>query len=118
MADLRGIVGSATFSAYMGLYHGGSGDMTLFEKLRSLMGSLEGLRPYAGSGERRTERHRQPHRWRAADPHLHVEFDPTDPGHRDRRRGWQGHSYRDPTGERPYIPYGVNQVVEVHRDLS
>ena len=35
MGDLRGIVGSATFGAYMALYHGGSGDMTLFEKLRS-----------------------------------------------------------------------------------
>ena len=40
MADLRGVVGSATFGAYMGLYHGGSGDVTLFEKLRALMGSL------------------------------------------------------------------------------
>ena len=41
MGQLRGVIGSKTFAAYMALYHGGSGDVTLFEKLRALMGSLE-----------------------------------------------------------------------------
>ena len=35
MGDLRGIIGSSTFGHYMGLYHGGSGDMAVTRWARS-----------------------------------------------------------------------------------
>ena len=118
MGDLRGIVGSATFGAYMALYHGGSGDVTLFEKLRSLMGSLEvsDRMPAVASGAQKGIVSRtagaQPIRiytWNS----IQLIRD-TVTGAADGKVTVTALQLVSD----PYIPYGVNQVVEVHRDLS
>ena len=40
LGDIRAVVGSRTFAAYMGLFHGGSGDTTLADYLRRELGSF------------------------------------------------------------------------------
>ena len=118
MQDLRAVVGSATHAKYMGLYHGGSGDVTLFEKLRSLMGSLvvSDRMPAVSGGAQKGIVTRN-----AAGQMIRIYT-------------WNAlQMIRDPytaagTGKvsvtafalvsDPFIPHGVNQALEVHRDLS
>ena len=119
MGDLRAVIGSATFAAYMALYHGGSGDMTVFEKLAALMGSLvvSDRMPAVSSGAQKGIVTRNA----GAQP--------------IRIYTWGSlQLIRDPYGSNagagkvtvtatqlvsdPFIPYGVNQAVEINRDLS
>ena len=40
LSDVRAVVGPSTFAAYMGLFHGGSGDVTLADYLMEKLGSF------------------------------------------------------------------------------
>ena len=118
MGDIRGVIGPATFAAYMALYHGGSGDMTVYEKIRSLVGSLvmSDRMPAVASGAQKGLITRN-----AAGRPIRIYT-------------WASLSLiRDPfsgagTGKvtvtavqlvsDPFIPHGVNQVLEINRDLS
>ena len=118
MGDLRGVVGPATFGKFMGEYHGGSGDMTLFEKLRSLMGSLvvSDRMPAVGGGSQKRLVSRnasgQPIRiytWNA----LHLVRDPYSGAGSGKVIMTAIQLVSD-----PFIPHGTSQVVEINRDLS
>ena len=118
MNHLRGVIGSKTFAAYMALYHGGSGDMTLYEKLRGLMGSLEvsDRMPDVASGAQQGIVTRnagmQPIRiytWNS----LQLIRDPYSGAGTGKVTVTAVQLVSD-----PFIPYGTNQVVEVNRDLS
>ena len=118
MSDLRGLVGSATHAAYMALYHGGSGDVTLLEKLRSLMGSLvvSDRMPAVSGGAQKglltknaSGRPIQVFSWES----VQLIRDP----YSGAAEGLTTVTARQLVSS-PFIPHGVNQVVEVHRDLS
>ena len=118
MGDLRGVIGSATFAGYMALYHGGSGDVTLFEKLRALMGSLvvSDRMPSVSSGAQKGMITRnaggQPIRvytWGS----LQLIRDPYSGAGTGKVTVTAVQLVSD-----PFVPFGVNQAVEVNRDLS
>lgn len=118
MMDLRALIGPSTFAAYMALYHGGSGDMTLFEKLRGLMASIvvSDRMPAVSGGAQKALLTRN------------AGMEPI------RIYTWDAMQLiRDPysgagTGKvtvtaialvsDPFVPYGTSQIVELNRDLS
>ena len=118
MNHLRGVIGSKTFAAYMALYHGGSGDMTLYEKLRGLMGSLEvsdrmpGVSSGAQKGIVTKNAGMQPIRIYTWDS-LSLLRDPFTAAKAGKVTVTATQLVSD-----PFIPFGLNQAVEVNRDLS
>ena len=118
MGHLRGVIGSKTFAFFMSLYHGGSGDVTLFEKLRSLMGSLEvsDRMPVVASGAQKGMVTRNAggqniriYTWGS----LQLIRDPFSGAGSGKVVVTAVQLVSD-----PFIPYGVNQAVEINRDLS
>ena len=118
MEDLTGVVGSKTFAAYMALYHGGSGDMTLFEKLRSLMGALfvsDRMPAVSGGAQKGLVVKRaggdmpRTYMWNS----IELIRDPYSGAGAGKVTCTAVQLVSD-----PFIPHGTNQVLEVNRDLS
>ena len=118
MGDIRAIIGPLTFAHYMGLYHGGSGDMTLLEKLRSLMGSVEvsdrmpALSGGAQKGLVTKNAAGQPIRIYTWDS-LQMVRDPFTSAATGVVKVTAYQQVSD-----PFVPHGTNQIVEINRDLS
>ena len=118
MGDIRGVIGPATFAAYMALYHGGSGDMTVYEKIRSLVGSLvvSDRMPAVAAGAQKGLITRnaagQPIRiytWAS----IGLVRDPYSGAGTGKVTVTAVQLISD-----PFNPHGVNQVIEINRDLS
>ena len=116
MADLRGVVGPATFAHYMSLFK--DSDTSLFEKLRALMGSLvvSDRMPDVASGAQKgivtLNAAGQPIRvyvWGS----LQMIRNPYSGAGSGKVTVTAVQLVSD-----PFIPHGVNQAVEVNRDLS
>ena len=116
LGDLRGVIGPATFAHYMSLFK--DSDTSLFEKLRSLMGSLvvSDRMPAVASGAQKGLVSRnagaQPIRiytWGS----LQMIRDPFSKGGQGAVTVTAIQLVSD-----PFVPHGTSQVVEINRDLS
>ena len=119
LGDLRAVIGPATFGHYMALYRGGAGDTTVFEKIQGLIGSfvVSDRMPAVSSGAQKGIVTRNA----AGEPIRIYTWNSIqlirDPYGTNAGTGTVTVTAIQLVGD-PFVPHGVNQVLEINRDLS